>query len=165
VFHQITVQDLAARDEVATQACNGSIVLIGGHWHDLQGYGPMVDSHLSPAGEISGLAFHAAYIESLLGRHFELEVPLWTGISVDLSLGLIIYWALGELKGRRRFLVLLAALIPPFVAYVALVNLNVYLDFLFPMELYFLHIFYELAKDYVETKRPPIHHQAPQAGR
>jgi CHASE2 domain-containing sensor protein len=162
-FRPIKVQRLVNKSEDAVLDCNGSIVLIGGRWHDLAGYGPPVDSHLSPAGEISGVTFHASYIESLLGRHFQLEVRLWVAIVVDLIVGLIIYWIFGELKPRDRFSVLLAALIPPLVAYIALVNGNVYLDFLFPMELYFVHLFYEMAKDYAENKLSPVHKSADQA--
>jgi CHASE2 domain-containing sensor protein len=143
-FDCIKVEKLAVGDPDAEESCQGRIVLIGGRWHDTQGFGALVDGHLSPVGEISGLAFHANYIESLFARAVAEEVSSSTAIAVDLIIGLIIYAAFESCKGRWRITVLiLALLIAPVFAYLFLVTQNLYLDFLLPSELYFLHLLYE----------------------
>lgn len=145
---------LANNDQPALKACANRIVLIGGHWHNLQGYGDLVDSHLSPAGYMSGLGFHANYVQSLLQRQFAHEVPLIVGSIIDIIVGLIIYICFESLKGQKTVLVvlLLAFIFPISCAYIFLVTANLYLDFLLPAELYFIHIAYELIKGYVELK-------------
>lgn len=152
-FPTISIMDLYYGDPHAEGLCKGRIVLIGGHWRDIQGHGQLVDSHMSPVGQISGLALHANYIESLLQHQFEPEVPVAVGVAIDVLTGLVVYVCFGLATGIQRFFVLLSAfLIPPLVAFTFLVTLNLYLDFLLPLELYFLHILYETAEEYSELK-------------
>jgi CHASE2 domain-containing sensor protein len=154
-FPTISIMDLYYGDPHAEGQCTNRIVLIGGHWRDIQGHGQLMDRHMSPVGEISGLALHANYIESLLQHQFEPEVPVWVGVIIDVLTGLVVYVCFGLTSGIQRFFVLLSAfLIPPLVAFIFLVTLNRYLDFLLPLELYFLHILYETAKEYSEQKHP-----------
>ena len=130
--------------------CRDKVLLIGGHWHDLQGYGGLVDNHLSPVGALSGLGLHANYLASLLERQYAHELPLWINILLDLVIGLGIYTCFEIARDWRALLVLfLAFLLPILCAYVSLVTANLYLDFLLPLELYFVHICYEMSQDYV----------------
>ena len=143
-FDSIPVELLAAADPGAESDCSRRIVLIGGRWRADQGYGALVDAHFSPAGEISGVAFHANYIESLFSHALATEVPVEIGIVIDVIIGLIIYAAFESSTGWQRPAVLLVAfLLPPAAAYLFLVTKNLYLDFLLPSELYFLHLLYE----------------------
>jgi CHASE2 domain-containing sensor protein len=152
-FSTISIMGLYYGDPHAEAQCADRFVLIGGHWRDIQGHGQLMDSHMSPVGEISGLALHANYIESLWQHQFEPEVPVAVGVTIDVLTGLVVYVCFGLTSGIQRFAVLLSAfLIPPLVAFIFLVTFNRYLDFLLPLELYFLHIFYETAKEYGELK-------------
>lgn len=152
-FPTISIMDLYYGNPQAEGQCTDRILLIGGHWRDIQGHGQLMDSHISPVGEISGLALHANYIESLLQHQFEPEVPVAFGVIIDVLTGLVAYICFGLATGIQKFVVLLLAfLTPPVVAYIFLVTLNLYLDFLLPLELYFLHILYETAKEYSELK-------------
>lgn len=158
-FPTIPIMDLYFGDLQAEGLCSDRIVLIGGHWHDIQGHGQLVDSHISPVGTISGLALHANYIESLLQHQFEPEVPVAVGVIIDVLVGLAVYICFGLATGMWKFVVLLSAfLVPPVVAYIFLIGLNLYLDFLLPLELYFLHILYETVKEYSELKHPVTRH-------
>jgi CHASE2 domain-containing sensor protein len=85
------VPNLANGESTAEQACAGRIVLIGGNWHDLQGYGDYVDQHLSPAGHVSGMVLHANYVESLLQHQLTRELPVWIDVLIDLFIGFVIY--------------------------------------------------------------------------
>ncbi len=148
-FGTVSAMALANGNDDAKRACWGKILLIGGNWRDLQGYGRRVDAHLSPVGIISGVAFHANYVAALMQRQFATEVPTWVGILFDLLVGLVIYVTFEIAMGWQKLVVLAAAaLIPPAIAYVFLVTSNQYLDFLLPVELYFLHIAYEMATEY-----------------
>jgi CHASE2 domain-containing sensor protein len=152
-FRSLTALEFV-NDPSLREKCDNRIVLIGGHWKDLQGYGDTVDMHLSPAGTISGLGLHANYVESLLDQQYAREVPLWVDIAIDILLGMVIYTLFALAHGWRIAAVLAFAFTIPFAcAYIALVSANLYLDFLFPIELYFLHILYELLEDYVHAKR------------
>jgi CHASE2 domain-containing sensor protein len=162
-FPRIDANDLARGVPQAEAQCQDRIVLIGGRWHDLHGYGALTDGHFSPAGMISGLAFHANYVESLLFDGFSREVPLWLAVILDIFVGLTIYSVFGVIhapaaspkKSRVAVIavaIILASLLPVSAAYVALVSFNRYLDFLLPVELYFLHVLYELIRDYVHAK-------------
>jgi hypothetical protein len=152
-FRSLTTLEYLYKPELR-ERCDNRIVLIGGHWNDIFGYGDIVDMHLSPAGSMSGLGLHANYIESLLLKQVAHEVPLWVDIVIDILLGLVIYTLFELAHGWRIVLVLTMALfVPLFCAWIALVAANLYLDFLFPIELYFLHIVYELFEDYFHTKR------------
>lgn len=146
----INADDLFKSDAAAINSCANRIVLIGGKWHELPGafggagYGSFVDTHISPVGVIPGLVFHANYIESLKTGLFRPLLPFYLGVIVDLVVGVGIYLAYEMLKGWRKFCwLLLAFLSVPFVAYVFFVFANRYLDFLLPIELYFLHLGYE----------------------
>lgn len=145
-YPKISVADLANGVSEAEQECSGRVVLIGGHWHELEGHGNFVDQHLSPAGEMSGLGLHANYVESLLQHQGTTELPAWVDVGIDLIVGLLIYACFEAAEGKwwwRLLIVVGAGLIPVLCAYEFLVTMNVYLDFLLPLELYFLHILYE----------------------
>jgi hypothetical protein len=65
---------------------------------------------------------------------------------------------------KKLFVVLVvAAIAPALLAYIALATVNVYLDFLFPLELYFLHIAYEVGSHRLHTGLHP-HSHAPEGG-
>ena len=124
-----------------------------------EGYGALVDTHLSPAGTMSGLGLHANYLASLLQQQFAREVPLWVGILFDLLVGMCIYTGFEYGEGKWKGLVLLLSFpIPIVAAYFALVNANRYLDFLLPIELYFLHAAYELVEPHVARRFEKTHH-------
>jgi hypothetical protein len=160
-FRSISALNVEQMDPGALRGCEKRIVLIGGHWHDLQGYGELTDNHLSPAGTMSGLAFHANYVESLLEHQFAYEPPVLVGILIDLIVGLVIYVSFELASGRQAIIVLLLAFIVPIAgAYFFLVMANLYLDFFLPIELYFVHILYEVIADYAALKR----HQRPLTG-
>lgn len=136
-------------DEAAN--CKGKILLVGGHWHDAQGHGQnLVDSHLSPAGVISGLGIHATYLASILQPLYTKEVPFWVGIVFDVLVGIAIFLGFEFYEGRWKIAFLVVAFPVPIVAaYFALANANRYLDFLFPVELYFLHVAYEMIEPHI----------------
>jgi CHASE2 domain-containing sensor protein len=148
-FGEVNAFELADGHADAEKKCASKILLIGGNWHTMQGYGPPVDAHLSPVGVISGVAFHANYVASLLQRQFATEVPAYAGIFIDLVIGLVIYIAFEAAEGWMKVAGLGAvALMPPLIAYFFLVTTNRYLDFLLPVELYLLHITYEITENY-----------------
>lgn len=154
LYPKVSVVDLYNGVQSAEQACAGRIVLIGGHWRDLQGSGAPVDQHLSPAGYESGLGLHANYIESLIQHQFTREVPAWIGVLLDLAVGLAIYTAFERTVFWWQSLIVLAiALVVPIIAACAVLDFtNRYLDFLLPLELYFLHLLYEFVKEFVSQR-------------
>lgn len=146
-YPTITVTNLANGETSAEQNCAGRIVIIGGRWHDLQGFGNLLDAHLSPAGRMSGMGLHANYVESLLQRKFTHELSVWWDIGIDIGVGLIIYICFEMATDRwwLKLAILAATLFIPFLlAWICLGMANLYLDFLLPIELYFLHILYEV---------------------
>ena len=153
-FPQISITGLANGDLPAMQACAKRIVLIGGHWHERQGYLGWVDQHLSPAGYISGLALHANYIESLLQHKFTHELNIWINVALDLFIGLIIYLCFEAASTGWRIAVLFIVFFVPLIAAWLFLGLaNIYLDFLLPIELYFLHLLYEVVEKHFCLKR------------
>jgi CHASE2 domain-containing sensor protein len=148
-YKPVSALSLFYSNPAELKACAGKILLIGGHWRELQGHGALIDTHLSPAGVMSGLGLHANYLASLLDRQFAHEPPLWFDIVMDIVLGLIIYTCFEVAEGWSAVLVLaLTAFIPILLAYLFLVTANVYLDFLLPIELYLIHIVYEMIQEY-----------------
>lgn len=146
-YTPVMALNLIADDNQALNTIAGKIVLIGGHWHDIQGRGALVDNHLSPAGNMSGLGLHANYLASLLQHQYAREVPLWIGILFDILVGMAIYMGFEYGEGRRKLFFLLLAFPLPFAgAYFSLLLINRYLDFLLPVELYFLHVAYSMAE-------------------
>src|SRR6202000_1856541 len=83
-YPSINVANLANGEDSAAQDCAGRRVIIGGRWHDLQGFGDLVDAHLNPAGRMSGMGLHANYVESLLQRKFTHELSVWWDIGIDI---------------------------------------------------------------------------------
>jgi CHASE2 domain-containing sensor protein len=163
-YPEISVVNLANGQKDAMLACAGRVLLIGGRWHDLQGFGGPVDQHLSPAGYLSGLGLHANYLESLLQHQFTYEVPLWVGILIDLLVGLIIYrsFEVADESWWRKLVILLGAFLIPIVcAFLFLDLANVYLDFLLPTELYFLHILYEIVERHLDIHSKPVNKTQP----
>jgi CHASE2 domain-containing sensor protein len=154
-FKIVPASDLWARNPHALNQCAGQIVMVGGRWKDLEGFGSFIDEHLSAVGMMAGLVLQANYVESLLNpSESSREVPLWIGILADLSLGFLIYVTFTVLEGPSRLWVLaVAASAPLLAAYISLVNFNRFLDFLFPIELYVLHITYELIEERLTHKR------------
>jgi CHASE2 domain-containing sensor protein len=156
---KINVSDLAAGKPAAIDACQKRIILIGGRWHDLQGYGEPIDEHLSPVGRISGLELHANYIESLLQNYYTHELKVWVDILIDLLVGLIIFvcFELSSPWWQQLGVLVAAFLIPILCAYLFLNLANIFLDFLLPIELYFLHILYELMERHFSWKEKQSH--------
>jgi CHASE2 domain-containing sensor protein len=154
-FKIVQASDIWARNPHALNQCADQIVMVGGRWKDLEGFGSFTDEHLSAVGMMSGLVLQANYVESLLNpSENSREVPLWLGIVADLLLGFAIYVTFTVLEGPSRLWVLaVAAVTPLLAAYVSLVNFNRFLDFLFPIELYVLHIAYELIEERLTHKR------------
>ena len=152
-YETIPITKLAIGDQEAENQCAGKIVLIGGHWHELEGFGKLVDQHLSPAGSMSGLGLHANYVETLLQHQSAHEWPLWFDIIIDLLVGLIVYTLFEIWHAWWKITLLLVGVscLPLLIAYISLVTLNVYLDFVLPIELYFLHIVYELVYEAVKA--------------
>jgi CHASE2 domain-containing sensor protein len=150
----ISVSNLFNGESSAERACAGRVVLIGGRWHDLQGHGNFVDQHLSPAGYLSGLGLHANYVESLLQGELTHEVPVSVGVLTDLIIGIAIYVCFEMARSWRwKMLVLGSALVLPMLLALLFLDItNRYLDFLLPLELYFLHIFYELLTKHFRWK-------------
>jgi CHASE2 domain-containing sensor protein len=149
-YRSIFVPNLANGESTAEQACAGRIVLIGGYWHDIQGYGAPVDQHLSPAGYMSGIVLHANYVESLLQHQWTREIPAYIDIILDLLIGCVVYICFEASRKLRWKLAVLACtfFIPILCAYLFLDLWNRYLDFLLPIELYFLHILYEFVRNH-----------------
>lgn len=154
-FTIVPASDVWASNSHVLNQCAGQVVMVGGRWKDLEGFGSFTDDHLSPVGMMSGLVLQANYVESLLNpAESSREVPLWLGILADLLLGFAIYVTFTVLEGPSRLWVLVvAAGTPLLAAYISLVNFNRFLDFLFPIELYVLHISYELIEERLTHKR------------
>jgi CHASE2 domain-containing sensor protein len=154
-YPQISIADLANGERSAEEACANRIVLVGGRWHEGEGYFGWVDQHLSPAGYMSGLGLHANYVESLLQHRYAYEIPLWINIVLDLLVGLIIYLCFEAARKwwQASIVLLLVFFVPILAALLFLDIFNLYLDFLLPIELYFLHILYELIEKQVNLKR------------
>lgn len=154
----ISVTDLFNGELSAERGCAGQIVLIGGRWHSVQGHGEFIDQHLSPAGYLSGIGLHANYVESLLQHQFTREVPTSAGVLIDLVIGFAIYVCF-EIAKRwwwKLFVLGSVLVLPVLFAWVSLDMANRYLDFLLPLELYFLHILYELlTKHFTRTTVGP----------
>jgi CHASE2 domain-containing sensor protein len=144
--NKISYEDLSNASPEAEEKCSGHIVLIGGRWRGEEGYGQEIDQHLSPAGNISGVALHATYIEALLAHQISREWPFWMNFSFDIALGLIIFYVFESIQDLRKKTILLgiSCLLPVAVAWISMSGFNKYLDFLFPIELYFVHVFFTL---------------------
>src|SRR5713226_8565652 len=91
-FQKLSAPDLLGGLASSKNCCRDRIVLIGGAWHQYgMNRGPLVDTHHSPVGEISGLYLHANYIEALLDEKYKHEVPHWFAVLIALVLSLMIY--------------------------------------------------------------------------
>jgi len=154
-YPKISISGLANGDKSAMQACANRIVLIGGHWHERQGYLGWVDQHLSPAGYISGLGLHANYVESLLQHKYTHELNIWVNVALDLIVGLIIYLSFEAFSAWwMSAIILLSVFFLPILAALLFLDVkNVYLDFLLPIELYFLHLLYGVIEKHFCLKR------------
>ncbi|WP_263376779.1 CHASE2 domain-containing protein [Granulicella aggregans] len=143
---RIDFAELANATYKAMSACNGHVVLIGGRWRAEQGRGEPVDQHLSPAGEISGVALHGTYIEALLAHQTSHEWSFWPNVCLDIALGLLIFYAFGNIQNRRRkaLWLIIGMISVVLIAWFSMGLFNRYLDFLFPIELYFVHILVEM---------------------
>ena len=108
---------------------------------------------------ISGLGFHGNYVEALLSGKWAREIPLWLDLCIDLLVGCAIYAGFELARLGTKAIILVAALILPFAfAWLALVSANRYFDFFLPIELYFLHILYELVAKTFSQSREQAHH-------
>jgi CHASE2 domain-containing sensor protein len=151
---RIDFESLSNGSPDAKDKCSDRVVLIGGRWHGEQGYGEPVDQHLSPAGDISGVALHATYIEALLAHQISREWPFWVNFSFDIALGLAIFYGFETIEDSRSKTKWLRrwALVPLALAYLSMFFLNKYLDFLFPVELYFVHVLFSILEQRFHKK-------------
>ena len=131
------------QNEQTRYLLNHRIVIIGATWHVFgSGRGPAVDAYPTPVGLIPGVYLHANYVESLLDQRFAGPLPVYAALLVDLGFGylllVVMHWAEGN--AWRLIVMFACVLIPVLAAYILMVNLGRYLDFVIPMLLLFLHI-------------------------
>jgi CHASE2 domain-containing sensor protein len=169
IRNRIDYHELANATRKARLACLGKVVLIGGHWRGELGHGEPVDQHLGPAGLISGVALHGTYIEALLARQISHEWWILWILVLDVALGLLIFrifdW-IEDRQGRankRNVLPVLALLVgmlcPIPIAWLSISTFNFYVDFLLPVELYFLHILVEMLERWYHSRHQSTGHR------
>jgi CHASE2 domain-containing sensor protein len=147
-FPSISALDLASGERAAAEKCRGSIVLIGGNWHDREGYGAPVDQHLSAVGKMSGLGLQANFLESILRREYSYKTALWFDILADFFGGFVIcflFEIVGSFRGRM-IVVTLSFLSPIMCAWLLLIAANLYFDSFIPLGMFSLSAFYGLVK-------------------
>ncbi|HUO06305.1 MAG TPA: CHASE2 domain-containing protein [Candidatus Binataceae bacterium] len=141
-FVRISARDLLNVGPAA-ELCNGRIVIVGGAWHVSGGRGPLIESFASPVGRIPGMQLHANYVEALLDDRFQPRMSMWTGVVIDLIVGFMIYFLYNHATSSEQNFVLAVPLAMILFAYVTSANLGLYLDFVPPMSLYFVHLAWE----------------------
>lgn len=148
-FPAQSAQQLWRGNKDALAFCRGRIVLIGATWHAYaENRGPLVESFRSPIGTVPGCVLHANYVEALLDDRFNRVVPAWLAVLVDLLLAIWLYYAYTKTSRQRRLLLLLLFCVPLIVAYVSFTNIGLYLDFMLPLGLCFLHLITEHVVEY-----------------
>ncbi len=140
-FPSVRALDLLNRRAEAMEALNHRIVMIGGNLHTEYHGEVWMDRYESPAGPMSGVYFHANYVESLLDNRVKLPTPEWFAASFDLALGsVLIFFFKRAVKPSIRLAILGLFFVPLVAAYFIFVNLNRCLDFILPLGLLFLHL-------------------------
>jgi CHASE2 domain-containing sensor protein len=157
-FQTISADKLSEGDENAIRGCRGRIVLIGGNWLDDQGFGQSVDMHNTPAGPMAGMFIHANYIEALLDDRYQRMVSLPFALVFDLAVGILLYTCFQNASTVTGKLGVLGVFFLPLIsAYVIFANLNWYLDFVPPLMLCFVHLIYELWREYRRLRHAENH--------
>jgi hypothetical protein len=114
------------------------IAIVGGDWHS-KAYktGPLIDSHLTPVGQIPGVLVHANYVEAILRG--DASSPLSAIVLKLIEVFLVGIVAVLIAAAGRPWLKAAAAIAAPFafllLNYVLLQNLGLYTDFLIPLVL------------------------------
>jgi CHASE2 domain-containing sensor protein len=138
-FPRISAHKLWAGDEDAASRCRHRIVLIGGTWHTQAG--PLIDGSPSTFGDVPSVYLHGNYMESLLDNRFKASVPNWLTPLLDLFLAALLYLSFPSVrKTSKRIGVVVAFLLPLTIAYFASANFGLYLDFILPLSLCFIHL-------------------------
>lgn len=144
-FNTISARDFRKHDNAREKCCKGQIVIIGGTWHEgANRVGELVDSFVSPVGNLPGLYMHANYVEALIDGRYRLPVSGITAFFLDLFLLLVIYVVSGIAFGIMRVAGLLAVFLILFlVAYISFTNFGLYLSFMTPLSACILHLLIE----------------------
>lgn len=71
----VSAHDLLMHDPKALEAVRRAIVIIGGGWHTwAKDRGPMVDTHHTPTGEVTGAFLHANFVQAILSQRLSRPV-------------------------------------------------------------------------------------------
>lgn len=139
-FPHLSAADLLESRPGAERMLAHRIVLIGGNRHDRQGSDKWLDFHLYPSLSMTGLYFHANYIESLLDNRLKTPIPDRAASALDFVFAaLVIVFSYGAQTLLRRLLRLSIFFIPIILAYVLFVNLGYVFGFVLPLLLLFIH--------------------------
>lgn len=117
------------------------IMMIGSTWHQsAYNRGAPADAFLTPAGEMPGIYVHANYVEAMLDGRIRLPVSRTAATMWDLILGLFVIVLLDRISSVPNLLIVCAVCVLPLRAsYVFFINLGLYLDFVLPLILLFIH--------------------------
>jgi len=143
-FPHLNAASVLRLDKTALQdQVGGKLVFIGSAWHRLSWKtGPLADSHVTPAGPISGVFVHANYAEAILGGNYYWPVyePFAYAVEMLVLFAMAIVFAIDASAWKKAGFVLGAAALFISVGYVLLQNLGIYFDFLIPLVFLLLHV-------------------------
>jgi CHASE2 domain-containing sensor protein len=143
-FPHVNAAAVLSLDKKALQdQVGGKLVFIGSTWHRLSWKtGPLNDSHITPAGLVSGVFVHANYAEAILGGNYYWPVyePFAYAVEILVLFAMAIVFAIEASAWKKAAFVVGAAALFISVGYILLQNLGIYFDFLIPLVFLLLHV-------------------------
>jgi hypothetical protein len=147
-FPTVSAFRLATGAEDAIRMCRGRMVMIGGAFRSDLGYGTAVDMYSTPAGRMHGVYLWANYAEALADGRYAPEISPKLSLTLDVF-GALVLHILFHLASTRvmKIVFLVGPTLLMFASYIAIANLNRYLDFVIPLTIYIMHLGCEFVSD------------------
>lgn len=149
-------KDVLSGKAGALEKVTHRLVIVGAHWHQLaKDRGGFVDSHLTPAGTMSGAFLHANWVEALLDRRVSPALSDLSARALELMAAVAVAVVLATKISPRRQLriTLFIGLIIVVMSYIAAQNLGIFFDFFIPVVLVILHVIAERVLDWRQKAR------------
>ena len=147
----------------STQQPNERVVVVGGGWHTLaMKEGPLVDTHPSPGGDMSGVLLHANYIEAASAEKLNVPFPDAAGEAIDAILVLLIA-CIGMLEihaGWKWGAVVAVSVLVVVGSYLLMRTFGLFLDFFFPLIFLGLHAGFEHVREWRHAAQHASAHAA-----
>ncbi|HLK07729.1 MAG TPA: CHASE2 domain-containing protein [Candidatus Angelobacter sp.] len=148
--------DILSGKAEALQKVTHRLVIVGAHWHQFaKDRGGFVDSHLTPAGTMSGVFLHANWVEALLDRRVSPALSDFSARTLELIAAVAVAIVLATKISPRRQLriTLFIGVIIVVMSYIAAQNLGIFFDFFIPVALVILHVIAERVLEWRKKTR------------